>query len=37
MIHTQGNWGQPKLTYHPLTAYMDVRRFMTIKAVKEQA
>src|SRR5262245_54588657 len=31
MIYTQGNRGQPKLTYHPLTAHMDVRRFMTNK------
>ncbi len=37
MIHTQGNRGQPKLTYHPLAAHMDVRRFMTIKAIEEQA
>jgi hypothetical protein len=37
MIHTQGNRGQPKLTDHPLAAYMDVWRFMTIKAVEEQA
>src|SRR5262245_50926787 len=37
MIHTQGNRGQPKLTHHPLAAHMDVRRFMTIKAVEEQA
>ena len=37
MIHTQGNRGQPKLTYHTLTAHMDMGRFMTIKAVEEQA
>src|SRR5215468_10017138 len=37
MIHTQGNRGQPNLTHHPLAAHMDVRRFMTIKAVEEQA
>jgi hypothetical protein len=37
MIHTQGNWGQPKLSHHPLAAHMDVRRFITIKAVEEQA
>src|SRR5262249_16734810 len=37
MIHTQGNWDQPKLTYHALAPYMDVRRFVTIKAVEEQA
>jgi hypothetical protein len=37
MIYTQGNRGQPKLTYHTLAAHMDVRRFMTIKAVEELA
>src|SRR5262245_4285776 len=28
---------QPKPKYHPLRAYMDVLRFMTIEAVEEQA
>src|SRR5262249_16269104 len=37
MIHTQDNQEQPKLTHHPLAAHMDMRRFMTIKAVEEQA
>src|SRR5262252_9429054 len=37
MIDTQGNRGQPKLAYHTLAAHMDVRRFMTIKAIEEQA
>src|SRR5262245_58478227 len=37
MIRTQGKRGQPKLTHHPLAAHMDVRWFVTIKAVEEQA
>jgi hypothetical protein len=36
MIRTQHDRGEPKLAHHPLAAYVDMRRFMTIKAVKEQ-
>ena len=37
MIHTQRDRGQPKLTDHTLTAYMDMRGFMTIKTIEEKA
>ena len=37
MIRTQHDRGEPKLAHHPLAAYVDMRRFMTIKAVEEQA
>src|SRR5262249_283179 len=37
MIHTQGNRDQPKLTHHTLAAHVDMRRFMTIQPVEEQA
>ena len=37
MIGAQCNWGQPKLTHHTLVAYMNMRRFMGIKAGEEQA
>jgi hypothetical protein len=37
MIRAQRDWSQPKLTYHPLTAHVDMRRFLTIKAIEEQA
>ena len=37
MIGTQRDRSQPKFTHHPLTAHMDMRRFMAIKAVEEQA
>src|SRR5262249_47833941 len=37
MIGTQCDRSQPKFTHHTLTAHMDMRRFMAIKAVEEQA
>jgi hypothetical protein len=37
MIRAQRDWSQPKLTHHPLAAHVDMRRFLTIKAVEEQA
>jgi hypothetical protein len=37
MIYTEGNGREPKLTDHPFTLDMDVRRFLTVKAVKEHA
>ena len=37
MIRTQRDWRQPKLTHHPLAAHVDMRRFLTIKAIEEQA
>jgi hypothetical protein len=37
MIRTQHNRSEPKLAHHPLAAYVDMRRFITVKAVEEQA
>jgi hypothetical protein len=37
MIRAQRNWSQPKLTHHPLAAHVDMWRFLTIKAIEEQA
>jgi hypothetical protein len=37
MIRAQRDWSQPKLTPHSLAAHMDMRRFLTIKAIEEQA
>ena len=35
MIHTEGNGGEPKFTHHPFALDVDVRRFLTVKAVEE--
>jgi hypothetical protein len=37
MIRTQRDRRQPKLTHHPLAADVDMRWFVTIKTVEEQA
>ncbi len=37
MIGTSRDWRQPKLTHHPLATHVDMRWFVTIKAVEEQA
>lgn len=37
MIRTQHDRGEPEFAYHPLAAYVDMWRFVTIKAVEEQA
>ena len=35
MIRTQRDWHQPKLTHHPLATHVDMRGFVTIKAVEK--
>ena len=37
MIRAQGHWGQPKLAYHALAAYVDMWGFLAIKTVEEKA
>jgi hypothetical protein len=37
MIGTQGNWGQPQRTHHTLATYMDMRQYIAINTVEEQA
>jgi hypothetical protein len=37
MIRAQRGWSQPKFTHHPLAAHVDMWRFLTIKAIEEQA